>query len=130
MSEEFRSPHQPDAWPSSPAPPQSTGGNAELDNLEEDLLVQTAELVEQVQKQLADLNRREKTLIGQTGQLEHDRRAFRLEKQEYEQHVRDEEARLQNAQQEHDARRAEFDAEKSAVKDNQGTMAARAAMVP
>ena len=72
MSEKFRSPHQPDAWSSAPAPPQSTGGNAELDNLEEDLLVQTVELVEQVQKQLADLNRREQALNAQTGQLEQD----------------------------------------------------------
>ncbi len=122
MSEEFRSPHQPDAWSSVPAPPQTTGGNAELDNLEEDLLVQTAELVEQVQKQLADLNRREQALNAQTGQLEQDSRAFRLEKQAHEQQVLDKQDRLRSIQQEHDARRADFD-------DEQATMAEHAATV-
>ena len=111
MSEEFRSTHQPDAWPTAPSP----GGSAELDNLEEDLLVQTAELVEQVQKQLADLNRREQALNAQIGQLEQDRRAFRLEQQDHEQQVLTEEERILQVRQELEVRRTEFDAEKSAV---------------
>ena len=132
MSEEFRSTHQPsdqrqadataDAWSSAPLTAPSPAG-AELDNLEEDLLVQTAELVEQVQKQLADLNRREQALNAQTGQLEQDRRAFRLEKQDHEQHVLSEEERLQQARQELESRRTEFDGERSAVIREQTAMA-------
>lgn len=68
---------QPDASPTAPAEP-------ELDHLEDDLLAQTAEVVQQVQTQLADLSRREESFRGQLGQLDQERRAFRFEQQQFE----------------------------------------------
>jgi chromosome segregation ATPase len=67
----------PDAASDSPAEP-------DLDRIEEDLLAQTAEVVQQVQSQMADLARREESFRTQLGQLDQERRAFRLEQQHFE----------------------------------------------
>ena len=55
-----------------------------LDQLETDLLTQTAEVVAQVQEQMADLARREASFLTQQSQLDQDRRAFRLQQQQFE----------------------------------------------
>ena len=55
-----------------------------LDQLETDLLTQTAEVVAQVQEQMADLARREASFRTQQSQLDQDRRAFRLQQQQFE----------------------------------------------
>ncbi|MDA0587823.1 MAG: hypothetical protein O2820_06080 [Planctomycetota bacterium] len=56
----------------------------DLDLLEDDLLAQTAQVVQQVQTQLADLARREEGFRTQLGQLDQERRAFRFERQQFE----------------------------------------------
>lgn len=58
--------------------------DAELDRLETDLLAQTADVVHQVQAQMADLARREASFRTQQSQLDQERRAFRLEQQQFE----------------------------------------------
>jgi chromosome segregation ATPase len=62
----------------------ATPAEPELDRLEDELLSQTAEVVQQVQTQLADLSRREEGFRHQLGQLDQERRSFRLEQQQFE----------------------------------------------
>ena len=63
---------------------QSSSSEPDLNRLEEDLLAQTAEVVQQVRQQMADLARREAAFRSQQGQLDQDRRAFRFEQQQFE----------------------------------------------
>ena len=123
-----RTPWAADAWPAASLPSPSPVG-VELNNLEEDLLIQTAELVEQVLKQLADLSRREQSLNVQLWQLEQDRRAFRLEKQQHDQQVCDDEEQLRLARQEVDAFRDSLEAEKATLSREQAAMAERSSTI-
>lgn len=75
-------------------------GGPELDRLEEDLLAQTAEVVKQVQTQLADLSRREESFRTQHGQLDQERRAFRLKQQQFESETARTRESLENRRQE------------------------------
>ena len=56
----------------------------ELEQLEFDLLTQTSLIVSQVRDQLADVSRREQSLLSQQAAIESERRAFRIERQQFE----------------------------------------------
>ena len=60
-----------------------------LDQLETDLLAQTAEVVAQVQEQMTNLARREASFRTQQSQLDQDQRAFRLQQQQWHTHCGD-----------------------------------------
>ena len=55
-----------------------------MDRLEEDLLMQTAEVVQQVRRQVGEVARRESALAAQLQQLDQERRSLRLDKQHFQ----------------------------------------------
>jgi hypothetical protein len=56
----------------------------DVDRLEEDLLIQTAQVVQQVRRQIGDVARRETALTAQLKQLDQERRTLRLDQQNFQ----------------------------------------------
>ena len=61
--------------------PTSAG---DMNRLEEDLLIQTAQIVSQVRQQIVDVARRENALAAQLKQLDQERRSLRLDQQDFQ----------------------------------------------